>query len=240
MDPINPVAGNPMSVGSFPKTPTIPNSNPQIPKDSHWITILAMGLFVIASLAVVAFLYYQNQQLKSMLANYQTPLASPTPSASQAPNGDLVNWKTYTNSTYKYSVKIPTDWEAIRQSGDDSVISIRPIGASNIPVIFNSQSNKNNLSLNTWIDNQLGKNYPREIKKLNSYDAVFVHNTTSPYEFDVYYLTNGSVVYELSGSTLNNDQLQIFDQILSTFKFLGVPTASPTTTSKPSSTPISY
>ena len=57
---------------------------PRVEQDNHWISILAMAIFVLFSLGVVAFLYYQNQQLKNMLASYQAtpiPLVSPTPIA---------------------------------------------------------------------------------------------------------------------------------------------------------------
>lgn len=76
MDPINPIAGNPDALNQ--------NPNPKISSDNHWISILAMAIFVIFSLGVVAFLYYQNQQLKNMLASYQ-PGITPTPIASSSP-----------------------------------------------------------------------------------------------------------------------------------------------------------
>ena len=62
-----------------------PRVEGQQPKDNHWISILAMAIFVVFALGVVAFLYYQNQQLKNMLASYQ-PQATPTPMASVSPS----------------------------------------------------------------------------------------------------------------------------------------------------------
>jgi hypothetical protein len=50
-------------------------------KDNHWITIASMAAFVLLALGAVVFLYYQNQQLKKMLAGYATPVASPKPTA---------------------------------------------------------------------------------------------------------------------------------------------------------------
>ena len=52
---------------------------PQTPKDNHGITVAAMAVFVLLSLTAVAFLYYQNQQLKTMLASYQLYTPQPTP-----------------------------------------------------------------------------------------------------------------------------------------------------------------
>jgi hypothetical protein len=57
---------------------------PQAKKDNHGITILSMAVFVILSLAAVVFLYYQNQQLKNMLADYQK-VPSPAPTITPSP-----------------------------------------------------------------------------------------------------------------------------------------------------------
>lgn len=53
-------------------------------KEGHWVSVLAVAVFIILSLGVIAFLYYQNQSLKSILATYQTPIGSPKPSAEAA------------------------------------------------------------------------------------------------------------------------------------------------------------
>jgi len=80
MDPINPIAGNPEALNPDIGSPQTPGSKLDPPKDNHWITILAMAIFVLFSLGVVVFLYYQNQQLKQMLASFQ-PQETPTPVA---------------------------------------------------------------------------------------------------------------------------------------------------------------
>lgn len=94
---------------NIPPTPFGVNSiheTPQNGKDGHMISVLAMAIFVVLSLSVVAFLYYQNQQLKSMLASIQTPVAvaSPTPTATADPTAD---WKTYTNTKVGFQIKYP-------------------------------------------------------------------------------------------------------------------------------------
>ena len=62
-----------------PQAPSTLATPPVAPKDSHGITIAAMAVFVLLALAAVVFLYYQNQQLKNMLASYQTPAPSTSP-----------------------------------------------------------------------------------------------------------------------------------------------------------------
>jgi hypothetical protein len=118
-----------ISVQYFYMDPQAPNvSIPEVPKaegpeqververDNHWITILAMAIFVLFSLGVVVFLYYQNQQLKSMLASFQ-PQATPTPvaSASPTPSSEIpsvsspsANMKIV--SPLKVTGKVPAGW----------------------------------------------------------------------------------------------------------------------------------
>jgi len=79
MDPQAPIT--PIAASEESRAPQIQDPKFQPPKDNHWITILAMAIFVLFSLGVVVFLYYQNQQLKQMLASFQ-PQETPTPVAS--------------------------------------------------------------------------------------------------------------------------------------------------------------
>ncbi len=86
MDPQEPITNN-----STPVQEPVVHKIPKNTKDTNSITIISMAIFVLLSLGAVAFLYYQNQQLKSMLASYQTPTptATPTgtPTTTSSPNG---------------------------------------------------------------------------------------------------------------------------------------------------------
>lgn len=54
--------------------------------DNQWVSIASLAMFILLSLGVIIFLYYQNQKLKEMLASYQTK-PSPSPNIiSQTPN----------------------------------------------------------------------------------------------------------------------------------------------------------
>lgn len=78
-----------------PQTPNLSTQAPEIPtttselpkKDNHGITIAAMAVFVLLSLAAIAFLYYQNQQLKSMFpGSTNSNRTNPTSTTFQTPN----------------------------------------------------------------------------------------------------------------------------------------------------------
>lgn len=114
MDPQVPDAERVVSVE--PNQATESRVERQQPKDNHWITILAMATFVLFSLGVVVFLYYQNQQLKNMLASFQ-PQTIPTPTvlASPSPNVETpivsspsANMKV--TSPLKITGKVPAGW----------------------------------------------------------------------------------------------------------------------------------
>lgn len=115
MDPINPIAENSESLGNQnPEQQKMPSAN-----RSSSITIVSMAIFVLMSLAVVGFLYYQNQQLKSMLAGYQTPAPSPTLAATVDPTA---NWKIYINSIQNFTFKYDPSW-ILDKSGDNEKLN---------------------------------------------------------------------------------------------------------------------
>lgn len=71
------------------------------PKAKFPVVYLVLSLFILLLLVSTVFLYYQNLQLKNMLASYQTQTAvSPTPATYQSPipsttTNPTANWKTY-------------------------------------------------------------------------------------------------------------------------------------------------
>ena len=188
------------------QVPEIPVTEPPKPKDNHWITILSMALFVVASLSITGFLYYQNQQLKSMLASYQnTP--SPTPTATTDPTA---NWKTYTNDAYKFSFKYPGDLNIENNQVDTS---------NYIQLIFNkSLTDSFTIEASTkYPVNQpkyLLDTQPIGTKNINGYDwGLFkLPNNSSGTQIEI-----NSVLYSIIYPTENEAGI---DQILSTFKFL--------------------
>lgn len=86
MDPVNPIIGS-TEPKEFPnQEQTMPNKN-----SSNSLTVISMAVFVLMSLAVVGFLYYQNQQLKEIIANYPTPTASIFPSNIPSPTTEATS-----------------------------------------------------------------------------------------------------------------------------------------------------
>lgn len=238
MDPINPIAGNPEAVNlADPERPK--GVEGQTPKDPHGITIAAMAIFILLSLAAVAFFYYQNQQLKSMLASYQQVQVSPTPSATTDPTA---SWKTYTNIVMGFSVKLPPSWFTHKETktlyGYSTNISYPVDNSSSQDFISGQQanvdiarSNNNGEDLEKIAQDKVSmpaSPFSNTITNSNvgSQNAIILTDTSG----------NGKSVlinfgkYNYDISIFNPDKFEgintTFDQVLSTFKFIS-PTSSP-------------
>lgn len=220
MDPTNPIS------------PEVPLSEPE-KKDGHWIAIAAMALFVAASLVVVGFLYYQNQQLKSMLAGYQTQ-TTPTPVATADPTA---NWKTYTDTKLGFEFKYPES------------LTYKNLGKG--VIAFTDNQDKTKFILNGFesLSSDQYQNHLQDIKinGVLSGQETFTDSQNriwqtlfglgQTYNFNAflnqqnkYYLVTLSSDFGEEadgGATFKN----FANQLLSTFKFLG-PTSSPSATQK--------
>jgi hypothetical protein len=221
MEPINPVAENTEAVKQNPKSSNHQNN----------ITVISMAIFVLMCLSIVGYLYYQNQQLKSMLAKYQTqPTPSPTPAATEDP---IANWKTYTNEKYGYEIKYPMGWVEIASETDPSNFSLDPggttsntgsmhidVGAktSGITEPIENWIKKTNRKIDTSYNLTIGgEKVVKTIEGGGVYYYIFIHN---------------KVIYQISVSTTDfpSELSKTIDQIVSTFKFLG---QTPVATCKP-------
>jgi len=180
----------------------VPQTSPDVPPapqiKNSLLVIMAVTLLFATSLA--GLFYFQTQKLSKELASLQTQ-PSPTPTASQAPNGDLANWKTYTNKQYSFELKHPEEFQELQDEGgwpNATIIISRPNRQSyDLPIeIWNSKA-----------DYETKYNIPNYINNLKAFS-----------------IKNGKYL-----TLFNTNGDSDVDQILSTFKFLeATPSASPT------------
>jgi len=110
MDPINPLAGNPLV-----QDPT-PQFSGSKKTDNRWVTVLSVALFILSALGIIIFLYNQNQTLKDKLSGYQdipTPTSVSTPSSKPSMDVPVVSSPSAgskVKSPLKVSGKIPAGW----------------------------------------------------------------------------------------------------------------------------------
>ena len=84
--------------------PVQPLSKPKLNKSGGLTIVLATALILVSFIA--GFFAWQNQKLVKSLRE-QVTKNQLTPTASQTPNGDLADWKTYSN-ILGYELKYPT------------------------------------------------------------------------------------------------------------------------------------
>lgn len=230
----------------YPQEPNIPTVSaenpipPPVPKDNHWMTILSMAVFVLLSLGAVAFLYYQNQQLKGMLANYQTSTASPTPVATPDPTA---NWKTHTDKSGQFSFKYPSNLvefaggvsgpingnpKTLTSFADNDTVLEGDAPFDGFSIYSASLEGK---SFGEYIKREKSDREKRDSEfweaagrtiQSNFQSWVMLNGPAFP-EITVYYLQlpDAKNVIAFARSKSSDNFPGLFDQILSTFKFLG-------------------
>lgn len=203
-----------------PVAPNIPLTTPPVLKPSIVPIMLSTLLFI--SFVGVSLLVYQNIQLKKQIAKLNTPVVA-VPSPSPTPSTDpTANWKIYSNSRYLF--KYPQMWET------------QPIPNGAQQAILLSSPDKF-MSLSLSLDLQgIGYECLTKIKEETiTIDAQKVTKTTftgaindmcgdNTKQRDVWIsIPRENKIDHLTFSTdeENFDKaMEIFDQILSTFKFV--------------------
>lgn len=59
-------------------------------KKGDLFPVISVAVFIILSIGTVAFFYYQNQDLKKMLTEYQTTMATQVPETATGPSEEII------------------------------------------------------------------------------------------------------------------------------------------------------
>lgn len=216
-----------MDPNGIPLQPSQPSPElPKVePKSGSGFTIASMALFVLVSLGVIVFLYYQNQQLKGMLANYQKP--SPTPTATPDPTA---GWKTYTNNS-GFSFKYPQNF-IVQEPSQSGSPSANPKSVSLF--VYDSSDSSGTYYNDRYINidvNRTKPNFDQTPTQLMLGGTTATRYTLSNVNFDVYLV---QLALDYVDIYVSNDPTRnvMANQILSTFQFIN-PTSSPSATVSP-------
>jgi len=191
-----------------PNPPTVsPATEPNAqPKSKNWLLV---GVFVllIVSLLTTGFLAYQNFQLKKQVQQVQiTPVpATPTPD----PTAD---WKTFSNKENGYSIKYPTAWflNPDKQAPDEIMNLVKDLYSLTI------------YSGSSHTEIPPGK-VPSQVRSITIGGK---ESKKEVYEdlFEIITLPKGLSINQISiryrDGIYSEEYSIVFNQILSTFKFL--------------------
>jgi len=201
------------------------NPVPASKKPNQWI-LAAIILVVIVVIAGIFILLLNSQKSTS------TPPSSISPTSSPITE-EVANWKTYTNTKYGYSLKYPSEMR-LTEPGNETYLTLDPsqekeqdfhhtliVGISVLP-------NKERLSIDELIEKIQASTSAIQIKNKqdvtvggvkgkkvigsalgSDFTKIFI-----PYE-DSFVVLTASI-----GIEKYQQYVQVFDQILSTFKFI--------------------
>ncbi|MBU1104379.1 hypothetical protein KJ664_00570 [Patescibacteria group bacterium] len=219
-----------------PNTPPIqplPQSSTPIPtqKTTKWSKIL---LFTVLGLGAIAgSIFFGIQIGKNQTPNQQPIVVQPTASPTQAivnptalptenPTIDTTtNWKTYTSTTYGLSFKYPQDYKVEERSDGFFVISTQTdnVPQSGISIDARQQGSYQSLAkAQANINTAFTVNGSSEVNGWTTFDVIGKEGMLKDIEFKLAIAPYKTGAIEME--TINNEPYRnIFDQILSTFKF---------------------
>jgi len=229
-----------MQENNLVPTPTTPVVTPQIvveqPKQSNFLIILLSSLLFISAV-IAGFFAYQTQKLVTeltVLKNEPTPTAiakvEPTRDPGLEPEPVPLeiltkDWKTYTNTKNKYTIKYPVTWQIKENVNDLFPAEIPPttflfeqvgefapgISIWKVPKIDPRQ----------WITRQLYSPDYSQIKTENivvgGISGTKISGIPGPLEQGWVFVERDGQAYIFYAGV--QTELTIFDQMLSTFKF---------------------
>lgn len=149
------------------------------------------------------------------------PIAKTTISPTSAIVDETANWKIYQNEIYKFSLKYPDVYktdvsEAPDNQTHENVSSLRLLGPVSTVEIF-AENNNSGLSLSDWVTKyaKLDTKNAKSITIDNQSGYRFIGNNMGAV-YSLVYLKKDKIIYWMQIVPEDN---QIFDQIISTFKF---------------------
>ena len=229
----NPAIETPPQAYTAPQPATPPPS----PKPFFSTKIILLIMLLLILLGVGGTYFSLNSKPKPLPAGRQANPISPTSVPTPTPD-PTANWKTYTSTESAYSFKYPNDWDTQKVGEKDLMIAPKEIveqvrntkGGFGGGVFLTLMIHEDYKPSSNWFNSD-------ETKQVTSADFIVANSPATKYILkftaDVPGTPLGSiitdVVTEKNGKSyaielLDSSRKQVYDQILSTFKFLDTST----------------
>lgn len=238
--PTEPV--NPAPVVDQPPTAPIPPVNtppPEVPtQKSSPIFAIALTVLLIAILGIAGYFLYTKYLVGTGSNEAANTAVTPMPVAVTPTPDPTANWKTYTNPQYGFSFKYPLGAKLGNAKFANSEFSIVLSGMTDLQyedltVYVGKAWAFTNASASSNTNFKIGG--------VNAYREDLPLGQNPPQS--LVYVKNGNYYYTIQ-QVKNEDDAKIggiFDQLLSTFKFIEAsPSSSPISSSSPSAVPLAH
>ncbi|MFZ2199981.1 MAG: hypothetical protein WAV40_04290, partial [Microgenomates group bacterium] len=192
---------------------------PQVKKFSFLTAFLLILLSLSATFSIYLFL-----QVRAMTLEKFVPSPTPSPIASVDPTS---NWQTYENEKFDFSFKYPQEikiLDSIKQIGDRLIIQKVASNETTIdtPQMIIALGPNGGRELDWYPTNaskELGE-FPIEHINIGGIAAIKGESGQKQVSVPTIWVINGEFVYTIQLPTSLPESEKVFDQILSTFKFI--------------------
>lgn len=209
-------------------TPVAPVAIPQVvveqPKPNNFLLVL-LSVLLFFAVSIAGFFAFQTQKLVSELRIVSTATPEPTiePVATNsaiATADPTANWKIYTDTKQRFSIKYPSTWRII--SGDFFGTGPKEIGEDILWAVNYYDTSTN--SVNKIIDDQ-GKQFSDrkqttnkiKVGGLNASQIITTTSTMADWYLETIIFEDADTIFTVSNGAIKDSNLQ---------KMIGVPSGT--------------
>lgn len=215
--------------------PTTPSCSSCCSSKNKFLCILGAALLA-ALVGISAYLYGQKSVV--CRCDFPTPFAPETTPAPEitAIRDETASWKIYTNKLLNYSLKYPLDWDKLEADNGNYVRFFEGAYSPNLPtpqvyISILAKANPSRKSLQEWLQNEnllpAKEDIHNQVENItiDGIEGIKIFTNDNGGQSTIYLPNKDTILqitYIFKGEDIKEYDVlvKIFDQILSTLKFL--------------------